>query len=179
MASIGVGGQGAADTDEPDDFGNLAAIGDVDEDKLNRLGGKRFRKGERCADFRKMLDEMGKSIGAVTVRPPAHTHAPAALVPMGMGRHCCFSRKPVSHSVYETILIARVTREEKGKLYGPGDYCYNEQEMFRLGSITDPAVGRGESSGHFEERGRAIKGWRTREVGLSELRRRPERDRSA
>jgi len=52
----------------------MVAICDVDEGTLNNAGEKRF-PSKRFTDFRKMLDEMGKSIDAVTVSTPDHTHA--------------------------------------------------------------------------------------------------------
>ena len=59
-----------------------------------------------------MLDEMGSSIDAVTVSTPDHTHAPAALMAMRMGKHC-FCQKPLTHSIYEARLMAQVAREKK------------------------------------------------------------------
>ena len=59
-----------------------------------------------------MLDEMGKSIDAVTVSTPDHTHAPAALMAMRMGKHC-FCQKPLTHTIYEARLMAQVARESK------------------------------------------------------------------
>jgi len=58
-----------------------------------------------------MLDEMGKSIDAVTISTPDHTHAPAALMAMRMGKHC-FCEKPLTHSIYEARLMAKVAREK-------------------------------------------------------------------
>jgi predicted dehydrogenase len=59
-----------------------------------------------------MLDEMGKSIDAVTVSTPDHTHAPAALMAMRMGKHC-FCQKPLTHTIYEARLMAKVARDQK------------------------------------------------------------------
>ena len=73
MASIGLGGKGSSDSDDAGNFGNMVAICDVDEGTLNNAGEKRFPKAKRYTDFRKMLDEMGKSIDAVTVSTPDHT----------------------------------------------------------------------------------------------------------
>jgi len=55
---------------------------------------------------------MGGSIDAVTVSTPDHTHGPAALMAMRMGKHC-FCQKPLSHTIYEARLMAKVA-EEKG-----------------------------------------------------------------
>ena len=49
-------------------------------------------------DFRKMLDEMGHQIDAVVVGTPDHTHAPAAVMAMKMGKHC-YCEKPLAHCV--------------------------------------------------------------------------------
>ena len=63
-------------------------------------------------DFRKLLDEMGKSIDAVTVGTPDHNHAAASLMAMRMGKHC-YCEKPLTHTIYEARLMAKVAREMK------------------------------------------------------------------
>src|SRR5512140_3740209 len=71
VACIGVGGKGDSDSsDAAHCGGNMVAICDVDQ---NTLDGKKKQFGEKFPeiklyrDYRKMLDEMGKSIDAVTV----------------------------------------------------------------------------------------------------------------
>ena len=44
-------------------------------------------KSRKFSDFRKMLDEMGKSIDACTVSTPDHTHAVATMKALQMGKH--------------------------------------------------------------------------------------------
>ncbi|MEN6458484.1 MAG: Gfo/Idh/MocA family oxidoreductase [Thermoguttaceae bacterium] len=110
MASIGLGGKGSSDSDDAGKAGDMVAICDVDENTLKSAGSRRFPKAKRYTDFRKMLDEMGKSIDAVTVSTPDHTHAAAALMAMRMGKHC-FCQKPLTHSIYESRLMAQVARE--------------------------------------------------------------------
>jgi len=112
MASIGIGGKGSSDSRDAGSAGDMVAICDTDENLLNKAGKKRFPKAKRYTDFRKMLDEMGGSIDAVTVSTPDHTHGPAALMAMRMGKHC-FCQKPLSHTIYEARLMAKVA-EEKG-----------------------------------------------------------------
>jgi predicted dehydrogenase len=111
MASIGIGGKGSSDSGDAGSMGDMVAVCDTDENTLNGAG-KRFSKAKRYTDFRKLLDEMGKSIDAVTVSTPDHTHAPAALMAMRMGKHC-FCQKPMTHTIYEARLMAQVAREKK------------------------------------------------------------------
>ena len=70
---------------------------------IGRAGERPFEKAERYSDFRKMLDEMGKSIDAVTVSTPDHIHA-GRLMAMRMGKHC-FCQKPLTHTMYEARLV--------------------------------------------------------------------------
>ncbi len=110
MASVGIGGKGSSDSADAGRSGDMVAICDVDEKRLEGAG-KRFPGAKQFTDFRKMLEEMGDKIDAVTVSTPDHTHAPAALMAMRMGKHC-FCQKPLTHSIYEARLMAQVAREK-------------------------------------------------------------------
>jgi len=79
FACIGVGGKGESDSNHAASFGNIVAICDVDENTLNRAA-ERFPGAKKYTDYRKMLEEMGKSIDAVTVSTPDHHHAVAASI---------------------------------------------------------------------------------------------------
>ena len=111
VASIGIGGRGDEDTKDAAKNADLVAICDVDEDILH-AGKRRYRKAKTYTDYRKLLDEMGKSIDAVTVATPDHNHAAASLMAMRMGKHC-YCEKPLTHTIYEARLMARVAREMK------------------------------------------------------------------
>lgn len=113
IACIGVGGKGSSDTDHAAMFGNIVALCDIDDNflgaKATKLSGK-FKDVKKYNDFREMLEEMEKSIDAVTVSTPDHTHAPASLMAMRMGKHV-YCQKPLTHTVQE----ARVMRETAAK----------------------------------------------------------------
>ena len=113
MASIGLGGKGDSDSHDAGEAGDMVAICDVDENTLDKPLARRSSPRPRSyTDFRKMLDEMGGSIDAVTVSTPDHIHAPAALMAMRMGKHC-FCQKPLTHSIYEARLMAQVGPREE------------------------------------------------------------------
>ena len=110
FASIGIDGKGASDSEDAGRSGDMVAICDVDDDKLNTAGQSRFKKAKKFNDYRKMLDEMGKSIDAVTVSTPDHVHAVAAAMAMKMKKHC-FVQKPLTHSIHEARVLGQLARE--------------------------------------------------------------------
>ena len=63
---------------------NVVAVCDIDDNNLAAVA-RRYPKAKAYVDFRKMLDEMHKSIDAVMVSTPDHTHAPAAAMAMRLG----------------------------------------------------------------------------------------------
>jgi len=111
MASIGIGGKGSSDSADAGRRGDMVAICDVDTGRLNSAKEKKFPQAKTYTDFRKLLEENEKSIDAVTISTPDHTHAAAALMAMRMGKHC-FCQKPMTHSIYEARLMGDVAREK-------------------------------------------------------------------
>ena len=112
MASVGIGGKGDSDSRDAAKHGDMVAICDADRNTLGNAAKREgFGKAKKYTDFRKMLEELGDSIDAVTVSTPDHTHAPAALMAMRMGKHC-FCQKPLTRSVYEARLMGQVAREK-------------------------------------------------------------------
>ncbi len=110
IAGIGVGGRGAADINGVADE-NIVALCDVNH-KYAAQTFERFPNAKRYKDFRKMLDEMHHQIDAVVIGTPDHTHAPAGVMAMKLGKHC-YCEKPLTHSVYEARMMAEVARKNK------------------------------------------------------------------
>jgi predicted dehydrogenase len=111
FACIGVTGKGDSDTADAARLGDGVAICDVDEDHLNQAA-RKYPMARKFTDYRKMLDEMEKSIDAVTVSIPDHQHAHAAARAMQMGKHC-FCQKPLTHSIYEARRLGEIARDKK------------------------------------------------------------------
>jgi predicted dehydrogenase len=111
FACIGVGGKGRSDTADAARAGEVLALCDVDEERLGAAA-KLYPKAKTYTDFRKMLDEMHKSLDAVTVSTPDHTHAVAAAMAMRLGK-ACFTQKPLTHTLYEARRLAQIARETR------------------------------------------------------------------
>ena len=115
FACIGVGGKGQSDTLDAASHGEIVGLCDVDEETLARMANQLKEKHPGLKiyyDYRKMLDELGSKIDAVTVSTPDHTHAPARVMAMRMGKHC-FCQKPLTWSVEEARLMRSLAAEKK------------------------------------------------------------------
>jgi hypothetical protein len=115
VACIGVGGKGDSDSTEVDHCGgNIVALCDVDKNtlakKARQFEGK-FPQAKQFNDYRKMLDQMGKDIDAVTVSTPDHNHGVAAIRAMKLGKHC-FCQKPLVQTVHEARIVRQLAKEK-------------------------------------------------------------------
>jgi predicted dehydrogenase len=132
VAIIGVGGQGRTDVRalmQEDDCQIVALADPCEEWDLSPYyyRGKagrgpvqaeieqHYRAGKpgfSCAtyeDFRVMLDKE-KAIDAVLIATPDHLHAYATILAMKAGKHV-YCEKPLTHTIAEARLVARVARE--------------------------------------------------------------------
>lgn len=113
IACVGVAGKGSSDSSDASKHGDIVAICDIDDQKLDSASKKQgFEQAKKYNDFRKMFDELGGTIDAITVSTPDHNHAAIAVMGMRMGKHC-FCQKPLTHSLYEARVMADVAREKK------------------------------------------------------------------
>src|SRR5438874_2296000 len=115
FACIGVGGKGNSDTRDAAENGEIVGLCDVDEVTLGKMATqlkKKHPQAKTYFDYRKMLEELGDKIDAVTVSTPDHTHAPASVMAMRMGKHC-FCQKPLTWSVEEARLMRTLAAEKK------------------------------------------------------------------
>src|SRR5262249_8820579 len=113
VAFIGVGGMGG---------GNLAGISacpgvkvvalcDIDGERLQEAAGK-HKEAKTFFDFPQLLAKLEKEIDAVVVSTPDHTHAPAAVMAMRMGKHC-YCEKPLTYTVHEARLMRTLAADKK------------------------------------------------------------------
>jgi len=160
VAGIGVGGKGSSDILS---FlrENVVAVCDVDfagaEETVYRLP-----KAKQYKDYRKMLDEMGKDIDALTIATPDHTHAPAAYMAMKLGKHV-YVEKPLAHTVAEVRLLRRTAAEmgvatQMGNQGHSLDALRELTEMLRadaIGKVTEVHVWTDRPGGRWPKGGPA------------------------
>ena len=113
IAGIGAGGKGASDIDWFNKSGK-ASIGYLcDVDDRQSIGTRKaFPKAKYYKDFREMLDKEGKSIDAVSVSTPDHTHAVAAIAAMQLNKHV-YVQKPLTHDIYEARKLTEAAHRYK------------------------------------------------------------------
>jgi predicted dehydrogenase len=112
IACIGVGGKGSSDCDDSARCGgNIAALCDVDTNTLEGKA-KKYPNAKKFKDFRKMFEEMGNSIDAVTVSTPDHCHGVAAATAMNLGKHV-YCQKPLTQTVFEARMLRKLANDKK------------------------------------------------------------------
>jgi predicted dehydrogenase len=138
FACIGIGGKGDSDTADAARFGDVVAICDIDDKRLAQAQ-QRYPGAQKYNDFRKLFDEMGQSLDAITVSTADHTHAPASVMGMKLGKHC-FCQKPLTHTLYEARRMGEVAREMKvatqmGNQGTAGDNLRKAAALLKAGAL--------------------------------------------
>ncbi|MDO4576431.1 MAG: Gfo/Idh/MocA family oxidoreductase [Planctomycetia bacterium] len=109
FACVGIGGKGSSDSADAARFGQVVAACDTNRNQL-KGGEKRFPGCKIYEDYRKMFDEMGKSIDAVTISTPDHMHAPIASMAMKLGKHI-YCQKPLTRTISEARKLAEIAKD--------------------------------------------------------------------
>lgn len=111
IAVVGIGGVGESNLNAVKGTENIVALCDVDWGYAKKV----FTANPNAKaywDFRKMYDEMGKSIDAVICATADHTHAIVAANAITMGKHV-YLQKPLTHSVFESRLLTKLAAKHK------------------------------------------------------------------
>lgn len=150
IAGIGAGGKGESDltgfAGSPDKKvkGNpkarIAFLCDVD-DRQAATSRANFPQAKYYKDFRELLDKESKSIDAVSVSTPDHTHAVIAMAAMQRGKHV-YVQKPLTHDIYEARMLAEAAKKYKvvtqmGNQFASADPVRIAKEYVDAGLIGD------------------------------------------
>ena len=106
IACIGLGACGLADTVRCTGH-NIVALCDVDW-TLSSVAMRKFPNAAKYKDFRRMLDKE-KSIDAVIVATPDHTHGVITAEVMKRGKHA-YTEMPMAHDVWEIGQLMRIAK---------------------------------------------------------------------
>ena len=137
VGCIGVGGKGGSDMTNSAKDNEIVALCDVDEKNLAKAAEK-FPNAKRFRDFRKMLDEV-KEIEAVTVSTADHSHYPAAMHAIALGKHVMV-QKPLTNTLWEARQL-HLAAKKKGVITQMGNqgHTYDDnrvlKEMIEAGAI--------------------------------------------
>jgi hypothetical protein len=152
VACIGVGGKGDSDSQQAFEVGgDIVAICDVDSNNLTAKDkklkdaatkGNRTYDAKSYSDFRKMFDQMGDKIDAVTVSTPDHMHGIIAIRALKMGKHV-YAQKPLVQTVWEAREVRRLAKEKKvatqmGNQGSAGSGLRRAVEVIQAGIIGAP-----------------------------------------
>ena len=112
-AHIGVGGMGRADLKSIASHKRVevTALCDVDTNAINAASAL-HSKAQTFSDYRKMFDKIKNDIDAVVVSTPDHTHAPASLMAMNLGKPV-YCQKPLTHHVSEARAVRKLAEDKK------------------------------------------------------------------
>ena len=118
---------------------NIVAFCDVDSDRAADFREK-YPKARNFVDYRKMLDAMDKSIDAVIVATPNHTHAVLANAAIKSGKHV-YCEKPLAHAIGEVRAMMKAAEEHKVVTQmGNQGHSFDATRMF-CEWIWDSAIG--------------------------------------
>jgi predicted dehydrogenase len=114
-AHIGIGGKGRSDLANIASHSKVQVLGLCDVDTA-RAGADKLKAKHKSStfyqDYRIMLSELGDKIDAVSISTPDHTHYPATIAAMKLGKHV-YTQKPLTHKVSEARELMNLAREKK------------------------------------------------------------------
>ena len=128
IAAIGIGGMGRSNINKCATE-NIVALCDVDDAYAAKTFDL-YPKATRHRDFRVMVDKEHKSIDAVIVATPDHTHAVVAMAVMRAGKHI-YCQKPLAHSIHEVRKLTDTARET-GVQTQMGNQGHSSDDIRRL-----------------------------------------------
>ncbi len=111
-AHIGVGNMGGEDLRDISSHPAVVVTALCDVDANNLAAAKKLHPNAKTySDYRVMLKELADEIDAVIVSTPDHTHAPASMTAMKLGK-AVYCQKPLTHHVSEAREMRKLAEEK-------------------------------------------------------------------
>lgn len=137
IACIGVGGKGFSDMINASFENEIVAICDVDAGNLAKAAEK-FPRAKQYRDFREMLEKEESRIDGVVVSTPDHSHYPATMHAIGLGKHVCV-QKPLVNTLWEANELHKAA-QKKGIITQMGNQGHTYEENRVLKEWFDASV---------------------------------------
>ena len=130
---IGTGGQGRHDGNQFAQFGHVAAVCDVDAERLTQAA-KQFERSnpDTYKDYRKILER--NDIDAVSIATVDHWHVKIAIEALQAGKHV-FCEKPFTLTVEEGQFAKRAAAKYPNKVFMIGTQQRTQREQFALAAL--------------------------------------------
>lgn len=113
IALVGCGGMGRGDTDNARRFGDVVAVCDVDETRM-QAAAKQFTQGERAPaqvkDFRKVMER--QDVQVIIQATPDHWHTLVNLAAVKTGKDV-YGEKPLTLTVDEGRRLVKAVRQNR------------------------------------------------------------------
>ena len=128
-AHIGVGGMGKSDLGSISSHPMVEVTALCDVDSVRLAAAKKLHPNAKTfVDYRVLFDKMSSAIDAVIVSTPDHTHAPASMMAMHLGKPV-YCQKPLTHHVSEARAMRKLAKDEN-LITQMGIQCHSS-DMYR------------------------------------------------
>lgn len=134
LACIGIGNRAAEIIGELYNTGlaNIVALCDVDMGAPHTVKIlQQFPDVPRFQDFRSMFDAMAGEIDAVSIGLPDHSHFPATIMAMSLGKHV-YVEKPLARTFHENELLMKAARKYNNVVTQMGNQGHSETNYFQF-----------------------------------------------
>ncbi len=111
IAAVGIGGVGKTNLNAVNRTEIIVALCDTNWEYAKSVFNA-YPNAKKFYDWRVMLNEINKSIDAVIVATPNHSHCVIAANAIAMGKHV-YVQAPLAHTVYEARLLAELAAKYK------------------------------------------------------------------
>ena len=150
IAGIGLGGMGRADTNGNRGFGDIAALCDVDEVRLNEAKAQFGDTADTYKDYRQVLER--NDIDVVSIATVDHWHIKIAVEALMAGKHV-FCQKPLTFTLEEDQYVREACKKYDKLVFQVGTQQRDAKNLFLrairmvqhgvLGDIQNMVVGIG------------------------------------
>ena len=118
---------------------NVVALCDIDLDRDEaKKSAAEHPNARQFTDFRKMFDVMADEIDAVIVSTPDHSHFPATMLAMSLGKHV-WCEKPLAHTFGQCERLMDLA-ERSGVVTQMGNQGHSGSNYFQFKEWTEAGV---------------------------------------